>query len=54
MKTVEITCDFCHKEIRDRVLYGTLKMPMLEESHFCGICCFDDWILKVYLRNRKF
>lgn len=46
MKTVNIICDFCEKEIRDHVLYGSLILPGLPETNFCGYCCFWDWIKK--------
>jgi hypothetical protein len=41
------------KEIPNEILYGTLKLPLLPENNFCGVCCFDDYIRNIYLRENN-
>ncbi len=52
MKKIEINCDYCDKKIQENVLYGSLIMPGFNEHNFCGISCFDDWVMNYYIKNR--
>jgi hypothetical protein len=44
MKKIEITCDFCEKNIDSNLSYGILKLPLIPELNFCGYSCFHDWM----------